>query len=37
MKNKRTYESVNKKTGNRQIKFFCDITNTWQTLEIKKL
>ena len=37
MKNKRTYESVNKKTGNRQIKFFCDITKTSQTLEIKRL
>ena len=37
MKHKKTYESVNKKTDNREIKFFCDITKTWQTLEIKKL
>ena len=37
MKLKKTYESVNKKTGYREIKFFCDITKTWQTLEIKKL
>ena len=37
MKLKKTYRSVNKKTGNREIKFFCDITKTWQTLEIKKL
>ena len=36
MKNKETYESVNKKTGNREIKFFCAITKTWQFLEIKK-
>ena len=37
MKLKKTYKSFNKKSGNRQIKFFCDITKTWQTLEIKKL
>jgi len=37
MKQKKTYETINEKTGNRQIKFFCEITKTWQLLEIKKL
>ena len=32
----RSSELVNKKNNTREIRFFCDITKTWQTLIIKK-
>ena len=32
----KSFELVNKKTNTREIRFFCDITKTWQTLIIKK-
>ena len=30
-------ETTNKKTGNKELKFYCNITKQWEILEIKKI
>ena len=30
-------ETINKNTNNRELKFYCNITKSWQILEIKKI